>query len=123
MIFRAAENRTPAELAAEYKARGWKPVPVRVGAKHPKDEEWQLRDFDPQRDFPADFNVGVQLGKVSNWLADVDLDCPEAVALASHFLPSTSAIFGRPGKQRSHYLYVIKDPENLPNKAARQLRA
>jgi hypothetical protein len=102
-------NQTPSEVAKEYKDKGWKPIPVPAGEKGPRDPDWQSRTYDPQH-FNG-HNVGVQLGPVSHGLTDIDLDCPEAVALASHFLPQTGAIFGRASKPKSHYLYVIEDPD------------
>ena len=70
---------------------------------------WQKRVLSAE-DLPrvfrdAEMNIGVKLGDVSGGLVDIDLDCPEAVELAEDYLPSTGAIFGRPGKPRSHYLY------------------
>ena len=52
---------------------------------------------------------------------DVDLDHELAVALAPKYLPETGAIFGRRGKPRSHYLYVVTEPAatqqwRLPNR-------
>ena len=51
-------------------------------------------------------NVGVQLGSVSNGLADVDLDCGTARTLAPYFLPDTQAVFGRKSTPAAHWLYV-----------------
>ena len=48
---------------------------------------------------------------MSAGLTDTDLDCIEAVVLAPYFLPKTGAIYGRPGKKRSHRLYITDDPE------------
>jgi hypothetical protein len=49
----------------------------------------------------------------------VDLDHPAAVELAPHYLPPTAAIFGRPGKPRSHYLFCVVGPcKTLKEKAA-----
>ena len=56
-------------------------------------------------------NVGAIMGPKSGGLTDVDLDCKEAVALAPYFLPATGAVYGRPGKRRSHWLYTCGDPE------------
>jgi hypothetical protein len=42
---------------------------------------------------------------------DVDLDCPEAVAVADAFLPRTGMISGRPGNPRSYRWYVAPDAE------------
>jgi hypothetical protein len=43
-------------------------------------------------------------------LTDIDLDCPEALALAPGFLPPTPARFGRASKTQSHWLYVVDRP-------------
>lgn len=91
--------------------QGFAPVPIPLRKKGPVIKEWQkLRitadtahqffDGQPQ-------NIGVLLGDPSNGLVDVDLDAPEAVALADHFLPPTDAVFGRAGKLRSHRLYRV----------------
>jgi hypothetical protein len=47
----------------------------------------------------------VQLGQASGGLTDVDLDCPEAIAVARYLLPMTGAVFGRASKRSSHWLY------------------
>jgi hypothetical protein len=70
---------------------------------------WQDRiiniDELPQS-FPDNKNVGVILGTRSQELADVDLDCSEALELADVYLPTTGAEFGRASKPRSHRLYI-----------------
>ena len=43
----------------------------------------------------AEQNIGVLLGDPSGHTVDVDLDCPEALALAGWFLPPTGCKFGR----------------------------
>ena len=53
-------------------------------------------------------NIGAILGEASGGLTDVDLDCDEAVAVASYFLPRTAAMFGRATRRTSHYLYKTK---------------
>ena len=55
-------------------------------------------------------NIGVLLGEPSGWLIDIDLDHPLAVEMASDYLPSTGAIFGRAGNVRSHWLYSVTAP-------------
>ncbi len=52
-------------------------------------------------DFGDDDNIGIKLGK---GIADVDLDCPEAVACARMLMPETRT-HGRPGKPVSHYWF------------------
>ena len=46
------------------------------------------------------------IGEPSGWLVDVDLDCPEAIALADEYLPPTHSITGRPSALRSHRWYI-----------------
>jgi hypothetical protein len=105
----------PLKIALDVIARGYSPVPVPIGAKGPKLPEWQkLRitsETASQYFNGAKINVGAIMGPPSNGLADVDLDCSEAVRLAPYFLPRTSAIYGRPGKRKSHHLYKCTDPE------------
>lgn len=97
------------DLAREYIERGWAVIPIPRGRKTPVLKEWpKLRIT--EADLHEYFNgqpksIGVILGTPSGNLIDIDLDCPEAVSLAPHFLPDTLAIFGRASKVRSHYLY------------------
>jgi hypothetical protein len=51
-------------------------------------------------------NIGLILGIRSSETADIDLDCPEALALAPLYLPPTGAIWGRCSKPLSHWLYI-----------------
>ena len=52
-------------------------------------------------------NVGVVLGLCSGGLADIDLDCPQALRVASSMLMGTGSVFGRVGKPWSHRLYSV----------------
>jgi hypothetical protein len=88
---------------------GW--VPVRVGYRDKiptGGKGWQ-----DERPTAADVarwgvcNVGVLLGAASNWLTDIDLDTPEAIGLAPHYLPPTW-VFGRTSKPRSHWFYIAE---------------
>jgi len=59
--------------------------------KRPVDDDWQRRVL-TEATAAAHFNsgpqnIGVILGPTSNGLTDIDLDCPEAIAIA----PSTAA--------------------------------
>jgi hypothetical protein len=97
------------QAAQAYVARGWNPLPLPFKAKKPTDDGWQNRVIGAA-DLPRYFNgnpqnVGVVLGPTSNGLTDVDLDCPEAIALAPYVLPRTGAIFGRQSAPASHWLY------------------
>jgi hypothetical protein len=101
------------EVARSYHARGWMPLPIAHQSKNPNRTGWQRFSI-KQDELPQFFNgkpqnIGVLLGKPSGGLADVDLDCAESIALASYFLPSSDAVFGRASRPRSHYLYAITD--------------
>lgn len=103
----SARNR--ADAARDYLARGWCPIPIRHREKNPGFIGWQ-RFAATAEDMPRCFagigNIGIILGERSGGLVDVDLDAPEAVALADIYLPRTGAVFGRGSKPRSHRLYV-----------------
>ena len=97
------------EIARDYIARGWTPVPIPYRTKIPVDAGWQLRRIDG--DTVGNYfngalqNISVALGPQSNGLCDVDLDCPEAAAIAP-YLPPRRAIFGRASSRASHWLFV-----------------
>ncbi|SDR31322.1 Bifunctional DNA primase/polymerase, N-terminal [Rhizobiales bacterium GAS113] len=108
-----AAARQMSAAAYDYLNRNWRIIPIPHGQKDASRPGWQkltitrdnLRDY-----FPAASprNVGVQLGRPSGGLTDADLDCREAIPLAPYFLPPTRSIFGRPGKERSHWLFYTK---------------
>jgi Primase C terminal 2 (PriCT-2)/Bifunctional DNA primase/polymerase, N-terminal len=58
------------------------------------------------RGYSGGENIAVILGAASGELVDIDLDCPEALALADLYLSATGAVFGRASKPRSHRLFV-----------------
>jgi hypothetical protein len=102
-------------IARDMLQRGWNPVPVPIG-KSPKQKNWQtlvvtLENVE-QHFNKAKLNTGIQMGPVSGHLADVDLDCAEALALAKHFLPTTGSTYGRASKRESHRLYICECPED-----------
>jgi hypothetical protein len=98
------------DAAKTYLARGWAPIPVPHGQKRPALSGWpELRITEATIDehFNGELtNLGVLTGEPSGGLTDVDLDAAEAVVLADQFLSPTGSVFGRPGKPRSHRLYV-----------------
>lgn len=114
------------EAAAAYALLGWRVVPVHPPTaavtspgKQPSDGDgWQTERY---RRTPEElhahwrhpFNVGVLLGPESGDLADVDLDCPEALAFADEYLPAGAFIFGRASAPRSHRLYRARDAHLL----------
>jgi hypothetical protein len=109
---------TALDIAREYARRGWHVIPIPPGEKGPRLHGWQNLEIAPPKlaqYFERDSNVGVRL---EGGLVDIDLDCPEAIALADLYLPNTKAEFGRPAKPRSHRLFhavgatfeAFKDP-------------
>lgn len=95
------------------------PVPVRLRSKKPYNPDdphgkgWQnlrITAETAERYFArSPQNIGVLLGDDFG-SADVDLDCKEAMVLASRFLPETGMIFGRDSKPASHWFYRV-DPK------------
>ncbi|MDG2360561.1 MAG: bifunctional DNA primase/polymerase [Planctomycetaceae bacterium] len=90
-------------------------VPIPKGEKGPQILKWQdlrLKADEVDGYFRGNNrNIGVILGKPSGGLADVDLDCDEAVRLAPKYLPPTGCITGRTGQPDRHWWYISKDCE------------
>jgi hypothetical protein len=104
---------SPLAIALNYLQRGWSPVPIPYRSKNPGFKDWQnlrlttetvAQYFDGERQ-----NIGVLLGDASGHLLDVDLDTPEAIAVAPYLLPPTAAIFGRKSAPDAHWLYIVSD--------------
>ncbi len=100
---------TTLDRAVSYIRRGMLPIPVPRGKKAPCTKGWtkfRLTEEEAPRHFnSSEQNIGILLGEPSGNLVDIDLDCPESVALAADFLPQTECTFGRPSKRRSHRIY------------------
>ena len=107
------KDRTSLESALDYGRRGWAVIDLPQRSKVPGREGWQNERYDEKalagRLAAGPRNVSVLFGEPSGGLVDVDLDSPEARSLASEFLPTTEAVFGRPSSRGSHSLYVA-DP-------------
>ncbi len=91
-------------------AAGFAPIPVEPGGKAPTLRDWPNRRIDKDQIedyFPGPENVGIVLGKASSGLVDIDLDDPQAVAIADYFLPDTEMIHGRKSNPACHYWYRI----------------
>src|SRR5262245_26234775 len=90
------------EAALDCLRRGFFSIPILPGEKGPRLKDWPNLRLDEEglrRAFGRDpLNLGLLLGKPSRNLVDADLDCPEAVFLASLFLPQTGWISGRKSK-------------------------
>jgi len=101
------------EAALRYLRRGYAPIDLPYRSKNPDRIGWQNERHGPDQlrgRFSSNgqlHGVGILVGEPSGGLIDIDLDAPEALALADVFLPSTNSVFGRPGKPRSHREYVI----------------
>src|ERR1051325_811687 len=100
----------PFDVALSYLRRGWMPIPIPHRSKNPNFKNWSQFKIG-EAELSAHFNghpqnLGVLLGEVSGDLVDVDLDCHEALLLASNFLPRTGAIFGRDSKRHSRWLFL-----------------
>src|SRR6516165_4350862 len=104
---------TPSAAAAMWIKRGYYPVPIPYREKRPIGNEWQNLRI-THAEIPQYFNghkqnIGVLLGDDHNHI-DIDLDCPEALALAHRFLPDTGLIFGRKSNPASHWFYRASVP-------------
>lgn len=100
---------TPLEVALFWIKKGRAPIPVPYQQKTPLLSDWQHLQL-TEETAPHYFNgepqnIGLLLGDPSKGLVDIDLDCPEAVAIAPWFFPAT-ATFGRPSAPESHLLFV-----------------
>ena len=88
-------------------AKGYHPVPLNPGSAVPA-VKWKDYEFDPdnaEKDFGGGRGIALKLGP--DLLVDVDLDCPEAIALAPYFLQKTGFVFGRKSALASHYVYRV----------------
>lgn len=100
------------QAAKIYIERGWSPMPVLYKSKTPpKDYKWReitCTNENVAQCFPSEkSNIGIRLGKYSDNLIDIDVDCPEAIVLAPKFLPHTDCVFGRKSKPNSHYFFNV----------------
>src|SRR5216684_3336864 len=87
------------------------PVPVKPGTKEPPMKSWQnlrLTVDDLQEHFSNGNNIGWLTGILPRPIADADLDCPEALAVAAHIAgPKTQRIAGHKSNPASHYFFDV----------------
>ena len=100
----------PTQTAEYWLEKNVYTVPLRSRSKRPKARDWpHLRlvhsDLEAGVFKPGD-NIGALWGEASNHATDIDLDMEESVAVAEQLLPETF-IYGRVGKEYSHYVYRI----------------
>ncbi|MCA9111611.1 MAG: bifunctional DNA primase/polymerase, partial [Planctomycetaceae bacterium] len=110
---------TPLEAARDYVRRGWCVVPIPFKQKRAVLKEWEqlrLSEADLAQYFDQPANIGIILGAPSQWLVDVDLDCVEARAIASNYLPPTPARTGRAGAADSHWWYIAIDAKTVQHR-------
>lgn len=87
---------------------GFRPVPLHYRSKAAVNRDYTDPDYRPPGDElwkRSQLGLGIVTGPPGP--VDLDLDCEEAVFFARRFLPATSAVFGRPSKPQSHYLYKV----------------
>jgi len=114
-----AGTATPRHSPHDYHNRGYSIIPIRPRTKSPSCE-WKRyqtsraskEELDNWFSSNRRASVGIVTGSVSGGLVDIDLDCPEACALAPSFLPPTAMTHGRESNKKSHYWY---DAAPVPN--------
>jgi hypothetical protein len=98
-------------IYTDYLNNNWHVIPLAPRTKDPiKGWHWtkqKINEHDCQSLFPKN-NVAIVLGEASGGLVDIDLDWPEAQAIADHIIPSLPA-FGRGQPPRGHRLAICKD--------------
>jgi hypothetical protein len=104
---------TTLDSAITWIQQGFSPVPIPHRSKRPVLKAWEqleiTTDAAPQFFNGAAQNIGLLLGDKYG-SADVDCDCPEAIAAARDLLPETGMIFGRQSKPFSHFFYRSDPP-------------
>src|SRR5215204_3309480 len=98
------------EAATKYISNGFAVVPVEDGKKPNRPGWTQLHITEEQVSefFTGEQNIGLILGEPSGGLVDVDLDVPEAVAIAGRFL-SLTRTSGRKSALDSHWWYLAPE--------------
>ena len=103
------------QAAILYTRAGVRVVPIPYQSKAPmlpRLAALNLGEADLPAHFPPDTqaNIGAILGRLSGGLVDADLDCPEALVTAGHYLPMTERVSGRASAPESHRWYRCDDP-------------
>ena len=100
------------EAARDSLALGIYPVPVKPGAKRPScGENWQdlrLTVDELQSYFDNGQNIGWLLGIAPRFIADIDFDSPESLAVAPLITgPKTQRVAGRKSSPQSHFFFEL----------------
>jgi hypothetical protein len=102
---------TVVEAAVIYTYCGVRVIPTDPHTKRCLLEQWPTLRFEAAEILTnADFRkpgagAGALWGEPSGNLIDGDCDCRETIYAAKSLLPKTAAIYGRPGKPDSHYVF------------------
>lgn len=111
-----------ARHALRWLDKGIYPVPLEARTKRPKGERkgsakgakgWttiRVNKGNVHKYFKDGDNLGGLWGEPSAWAIDVDLDTPEAQAVARFFLPET-LVYGRDNAPHSHFIYRCRNAE------------
>jgi hypothetical protein len=102
---------TVLEQARDVLRWGGQPVPYARRRKGPSVTgwtAWRFTEDDLAEAFTDEVNIGMVTGLAG--FVDVDLDAPETLSLAQHFLPNSSLCHGRPSTPRAHWWYVTTPP-------------
>jgi putative DNA primase/helicase len=91
--------------------KGLVPLPLPDGQKKPLLDNWPnaVVTLDKVNDL---FTDGCNIGLRLDTLTDLDLDCPEAIALAPFYIKETSARWGRATARNSHHLYKVDNSKS-----------
>lgn len=114
----------PQAWLERYWARGMDTVPVDAGSKSVSLRNWNdpmARWREPR--MYRNCNIGIRLGSVSGGLVDVDLDTPDACAVAPYILPPTRMRMRKHGKPIAHYFYRCPEPPHTRKWGAVELRS
>lgn len=99
MTFKKERDR----LRLSYEAEGWQTIPL--DGKEPRSGLGWSKPY--KGDWRDSENIGVVLGAKSGGLVDLDLDWPEAVAMAGTVIGASKVrCFGRPSSPFSHMLFT-----------------
>lgn len=103
------------QMAHNFLRKGFALTIIEQNGKKPVARNWQNDYFTDTQD--AEYfkgqNLGFVLGVGSLHAVDIDLDCPEAITLARHFLSETNWIFGHKSAPRSHYMYRCDEAKTV----------
>jgi hypothetical protein len=99
------------EAVRAYRELGLWPVPIIAGTKKVSLADWpnlRLTGEDLPKHFSNGHGVGILNGIGPRFVADVDLDCPEAIICSQMIAgPLTGRVFGRKSKPSSHLLFEL----------------